>query len=179
MYQTLRAVSMKVHRSGASQSWRDGDRSGGPSMIAVPVLKTVDKNLAKQVTKILRDHGWDADHQKSYPVCEVLVRAEEVQVDSLRKILERHVERNESGVAVTLRQKLKLSWSLPQNPQADLTSEVELPDYCCLSGPTSPMASTSLSLGEPRSTSQRLFGEYQPPCQPSSRIESCNCWRMS
>ena len=102
-------------------------------MIALPVLMDVDKNLAKQVTKILRDHGWDADHQKSHPVCEVLVKAEQLRVDSLRKILESHVERNESGVAMTLRQKLKLSQSLPQNPEADLTSEIGLPDYRCLS----------------------------------------------
>ena len=58
------------------------------------VLKEVDKDLAEALTQILIRKGWNAGHQKSYPVVEVMVRTEtDEEAAPLRPILETHVIR--------------------------------------------------------------------------------------
>ena len=58
------------------------------------VLEKVDRNLAEDLTQILLRKGWNAGHQTSYPVVEVMVRTEtDEEAAPLRTILARHVHR--------------------------------------------------------------------------------------
>jgi hypothetical protein len=58
------------------------------------VLAAVDKDLAERLTQILIGKGWNAGHQRSYPVVEVMVKTEtDLEAAPLRPILERHIIR--------------------------------------------------------------------------------------
>lgn len=58
------------------------------------VLKAVDRDLAEDLAQILIRKGWNAGHQRSYPVVEVMVRTEtDEEAAPLRTILARHVHR--------------------------------------------------------------------------------------
>jgi hypothetical protein len=75
------------------------------------VLEQVDKTLAEALTQILIREGWNAGHQKSYPVVEVMVRTEtDNEAAPLRRILETHIIRQPelNNVATQLRNRKTL-----------------------------------------------------------------------
>lgn len=94
-------------------------------MIHRAVLEKVDKRLAEKITRLLIKGGWDASHQTSYPICDVLVRAEGPVLQSLREILEQHVMRDENNIAIRLKDGFVLQKALPKNPDASSLDEME------------------------------------------------------
>jgi len=56
------------------------------------VLESVDRDLAENLTQILIKKGWNAGHQTSYQVVDVMVRTRtDKEAAPLKPILERHV----------------------------------------------------------------------------------------
>ncbi len=85
-------------------------------MMALKVLHDVEKDLAEKVTQILIRRGWDASHQGSFPFCDVLVRAEEPAIQSLQKILEQHIVRDEKKIGIRLTNEYSLWYEIPRKP---------------------------------------------------------------
>ncbi|MFH0768847.1 MAG: hypothetical protein V1932_04700 [Chloroflexota bacterium] len=84
------------------------------------VLKAVDRDLAEELPQILIRKGWNAGHQRSYPVVEVMVRTEtDEEAAPLRTILARHVHRRpeDNQMAMEIWNRQELIRELPQHGQ--------------------------------------------------------------